>query len=313
MAVLMVESLRKEFGALVAVNNISFAVERGQILGLIGPNGAGKTTLLRMLATDLRPTAGTGRVLDFDLRRNYRKVRRLIGYMPDFFNLYHDLKLCECLEFFALAYKVKRSAIARRIDEALEFVELKEKRNDFVRHLSRGMTQRFALATLLVRDPEVYLLDEPASGLDPKARIQLRRILEKLTERGKTVIISSHILTELSGFCSHVAIIDRGRLLVSGPIDQIERRISRSCTTQVCYTNDTANAEAIVKKIPELPVVSVQDQTLILKTGSDPEQLAAVNRRLVENGLDVYRFARQQGSLEDIYIAVTGKEQIDVE
>ncbi len=313
MVVLMVESLRKEFGALVAVNNISFAVEGGQILGLIGPNGAGKTTLLRMLATDLRPTAGTGRVLDFDLRRNCRKVRQLIGYMPDFFNLYHDLKLCECLEFFALAYKVKRSAIARRIDEALEFVELKEKRNDLVRHLSRGMTQRFALATLLVRDPEVYLLDEPASGLDPKARIQLRRILEKLTERGKTVIISSHILTELSGFCSHVAIIDRGRLLVSGPIDRIERRISRSCTTQVSYTNDSADAEAIVKKIPELPVVSVQDHTLILKTGSDPEQLAAVNRRLVENGLNVYRFTRQQGSLEDIYIAVTGKEQIDVE
>lgn len=313
MNVLVAESLRKEFGALVAVNNISFAVERGQILGLIGPNGAGKTTLLRMLATDLRPTAGAGRVLDFDLRRNCRKVRRLIGYMPDFFNLYHDLKLCECLEFFALAYKVKRSAIARRIDEALEFVELNEKRNDFVRHLSRGMTQRFALATLLVRDPEVYLLDEPASGLDPKARIQLRHILEKLTERGKTVIISSHILTELSGFCSHVAIIDRGRLLVNGPINEIERRISRSCTTQVSYTNDTADAEAIVKKIPELPVVSVQDGTLILKTGSDPEQLAAVNRRLVENGLNVYRFTRQQGSLEDIYIAVTGKEQIDVE
>lgn len=313
MTVLVAESLRKEFGALVAVNNISFAVERGQILGLIGPNGAGKTTLLRMLATDLRPTAGAGRVLDFDLRRNCRKVRRLIGYMPDFFNLYHDLKLCECLEFFALAYKVKRSAIAHRIDEALEFVELNEKRNDFVRHLSRGMTQRFALATLLVRDPEVYLLDEPASGLDPKARIQLRRILEKLTERGKTVIISSHILTELSGFCSHVAIIDRGRLLVNGPINEIERRISRSCTTRVSYTNDTVDAEAIVKKIPELPVVSVQDGTLILKTGSDPEQLAAVNRRLVENGLDVYRFTRQQGSLEDIYIAVTGKEQIDVE
>ncbi len=313
MNVLVAESLRKEFGALVAVNNISFAVERGQILGLIGPNGAGKTTLLRMLATELRPTAGTGCVLDFDLRRNYRKVRRLIGYMPDFFNLYHDLKLCECLEFFAMAYKVKRSVIAHRIDEALEFVELNEKRNDFVRHLSRGMTQRFALATLLVRDPEVYLLDEPASGLDPKARIQLRRILEKLTERGKTVIISSHILTELSGFCSHVAIIDRGRLLVNGPIDGIERQISRSCTTQVFYTNDTADAEAIVKKIPELPVVSVQDGTLILKTGSDPEQLAAVNRRLVENGLDVYRFTRQQGSLEDIYIAVTGKEQIDVE
>lgn len=313
MSALLVESLRKEYGALVAVNNISFAIESGQILGLIGPNGAGKTTLLRMLATDLRPTAGNARVLGLDIRRDYRKVRRLIGYMPDFFNLYHDLKLCECLEFFARAYKVEAGSIGRRIEEALEFVELKEKRNDMVRHLSRGMTQRFALATLLVRDPEVYLLDEPASGLDPKARIQFRRVMEKLSERGKTVIISSHILTELSGFCSHIAIIDKGRLLVHGAVDEIERQISRSCTTLVSYTNDTSEAEAILKKIPELPVVSVQDHTLILKTGSDPHQLAAVCRRLTENGLNIYRFARRQGSLEDIYVAVTGKEQIDVE
>ncbi len=313
MSVLLVESLRKEYGALVAVNNISFAIESGQILGLIGPNGAGKTTLLRMLATDLRPTAGNARALGLDIRRDCRKVRQIIGYMPDFFNLYHDLKLCECLEFFARAYKVKPGSIARRIDEALEFVELKDKRNDMVRHLSRGMTQRFALATLLVRDPEIYLLDEPASGLDPKARIQLRRVMEKLSQRGKTVIISSHILTELSGFCSHIAIIDKGRLLVHGRVDDIEQQISRSCTTLVSYTNDTSDAEAILKKIPELPVVSVQDHTLILKTGSDPHQLAAVCRRLTENGLNIYRFARRQGSLEDIYIAVTGREQIDVQ
>jgi len=165
MEILEVNNLRKEFGTVVAVNDISLSVEKGQVWGLIGPNGAGKTTLLRMLATVLRPTSGSVQLLGFDLAKEYLKIRRHIGFLPDFFNLYNDLTLQECLEFFAKAYRVEDELIPQRVDEVLDYIELQNKRDDFIRHLSRGMVQRMGVGVLLVHDPDVFLLDEPASGL----------------------------------------------------------------------------------------------------------------------------------------------------
>jgi ABC-2 type transport system ATP-binding protein len=226
MEILEVDNIRKEFGTVVAVNDVSFSVEQGQVVGLIGPNGAGKTTLLRILATVLSPTHGSARLLGYDLTKEYLDIRKHIGFMPDFFNLYNDLTLAECLEFFARAYKVKPDVIAKRIDEVLEYVDLENKRNDLIHHLSRGMVQRMGVGVLLVHEPDLFLLDEPASGLDPKARIQLRATLKKLSTEGKTIIISSHILTELSGFCSHIAIMDEGNIVMYGAVDEIQQKIA---------------------------------------------------------------------------------------
>lgn len=164
----------KEYGTLVAVKDVSFTIEKGQIVGLVGPNGAGKTTLLRMLATILEPTGGTARLLGFDIKTDCLKIRKQIGYLPDFFNLYEDLTIHECLEYFAKAYKVEQEEIPNRIDEVLRDLDLEEKRSSFVKNLSRGMIQRLGLGVILVHSPDVFLLDEPASGLDPKARMDLR-------------------------------------------------------------------------------------------------------------------------------------------
>ena len=198
MSVIKADGLRKEYGTLIAVNDVEFAIEPGQVVGLIGPNGAGKTTLLRMLATLLVPTRGTAEILGYDLLKDYMEIRKRIGFLPDFFNLYNDLTLEECLEFFAQSYNVPNNVIEEKINAVLKYVDLEGKRTNFIRNLSRGMVQRMGMATLLVREPEVFLLDEPASGLDPKARVQLREILKKLSDEGKAIFISSHILTELS-------------------------------------------------------------------------------------------------------------------
>ena len=226
MSIVQLQGLRKEYSSLAAVDDVSFSVEPGQVVGLIGPNGAGKTTLLRMLATLLPPTDGTATVCGADLRKQPLAVRRSIGYLPDFFNLYPDLTLRECLDFFARAYGVAAEAVAERVEATLTFVNLESKKDSLIRHLSRGMVQRMGLATLLVREPEVFLLDEPASGLDPMARIQLRDILRRLSQQGKTILISSHILTELSGFCTHIAIMNRGQLVMYGSVEEIERQIA---------------------------------------------------------------------------------------
>ena len=221
MNILEINNIRKEYGTVVAVNDVSFSMAPGQVLGLIGPNGAGKTTLLRILATVLRPTSGSVKLLGYDLKKQYLKIRKNIGYLPDFFNLYNDLTLRECLDFFARAYKVKVKSIPDRIDEVLSYIELSNKQNDLIRHLSRGMVQRMGVGALLVHNPDLFLLDEPASGLDPKARIHLREILKKLANEGKTIIISSHILTELSGFCTHIALMNDGKIVMHGAVDEI--------------------------------------------------------------------------------------------
>ncbi|MHC4702790.1 MAG: ABC transporter ATP-binding protein, partial [Planctomycetota bacterium] len=243
MEILEVDNIRKEFGTVVAVNDVSLSVGQGEVLGLIGPNGAGKTTLLRILATVLRPTSGSVQLLGCDSARQYLEIRKHIGFLPDFFNLYNDLTLRECLEFFAKAYNVDDDLVPQRIGEVLSYVELQSKRDEFVRHLSRGMVQRMGVAALLVHSPDVFLLDEPASGLDPRARIQLRAVLKKMSDEGKTVIISSHILTELSGLCSHIALMNHGRIVMHGSVDEIQQRVFGS--KKICISVLEGADEAI--------------------------------------------------------------------
>jgi len=309
MQVIEVTGLSKEYGTLVAVNNVSFNVTKGQIVGLIGPNGAGKTTLLRMLATVLRPTAGSVKILGYNSANEYLKIRKNIGYLPDFFNLYNSLTLRECLEFFAMAYSVDDKLIPERVDEALKFVELEEKQNDFVRHLSRGMVQRMGVGVLLVHQPDVLLLDEPASGLDPKARIQLRDILRKLSAEGKTIIISSHILTELSDFCSHVAIMSRGNIVLYGSIDEIRQRVHNTRRIAVSIVGDINAAVAAIKEFSGATLQTVEGSNIKIDIKTDENGLAEMNSYLVSKGVRVCGFYEQKSDLEDLFMEISGNEQ----
>jgi ABC-2 type transport system ATP-binding protein len=308
MEILEVDNLRKEFGTLVAVNNISLSVEKGQVWGLIGPNGAGKTTLLRMLATVLRPTSGSVRLLGFDLAKEYLKIRRHLGYLPDFFNLYNDLTLRECLEFFAKAYKVENKLIPQRVDEVLDYVELQSKRDDFIRHLSRGMVQRMGVGVLLVHDPDVFLLDEPASGLDPKARIQLRAVLKKLSGEGKTIIISSHILTELSGFCSHIALMNEGNVVLHGAVDDIQRKVFDSRKIRISVLDDCDKAVQLIEKFSNTKIETVRDNEIIVEISAGESELAALNSHLVSEGIKVFSFGEEKTDLEDLFMKISDSE-----
>jgi len=308
MEILVVNNIRKEFGTLVAVNNISLSVEKGQVWGLIGPNGAGKTTLLRMLATVLRPTSGSVQLLGFDLAKEYLKIRRHIGYLPDFFNLYNDLTLRECLEFFAKAYKVENKLIPQRVDEVLDYIELQNKRDDFIRHLSRGMVQRMGVGVLLVHDPDVFLLDEPASGLDPKARIQLRAVLKKLSGEGKTIIISSHILTELSGFCSHIALMNEGNIVLHGAVDEIQRKVFDSRKIRISVLGDCDKAVQLIEKFSNTKIETVRDNEIIVEISAGESELADLNSHLVSKGIKVFSFGEEKTDLEDLFMKISDSE-----
>jgi len=308
MEIVEINNIRKEFGTVVAVNNVSFSVDKGEVLGLIGPNGAGKTTLLRILATVLRPTTGSVRLLGYDLAKEYLKIRKYIGFMPDFFNLYNDLTPRECLEFFAKAYQVEQDLIPKRIDQILEYVELEDKRDSLIRHLSRGMVQRMGVAVLLIHDPDVLLLDEPASGLDPKARIQLRNVLNKLSTEGKTIIISSHILTELSGFCSHIAIMDKGKIKLHGAVEEIQQKIAGSTIINISVLKDCDRAVDLIKKFPDAELITVDNNNITVEMNKGPERLANLNTHLVKEGIKVVSFSEQKTDLEDLFMKISSEE-----
>ena len=307
MSIVETNNIRKEFGTLVAVDDVNISVEAGQVLGLIGPNGAGKTTLLRILATVLRPTAGSANVLGYGLSKEYLEIRKHIGYLPDFFNLYNDLTLRECLEFFAKAYGIDPERVDKLVDAALEYVELEEKRNDFIRHLSRGMVQRMGVAVLLVHEPEVFILDEPASGLDPKARIQLRAVLTRLSTEGKTTIISSHILTELSGFCSHIAIMNKGRIVMYGSVDEIQLKMAGARKVVVTVLEDCEKATGLIGDFANTRVTSIRGNAISAELSDTLDKLAALNKHLVENGVKVISFCEERADLEDIFMSISGE------
>lgn len=305
MTIVDVKNLRKEYGPLVAVKDVNFSIERGQVVGLIGPNGAGKTTILKMLATQLEPTDGEIRILGFDAEKEYLAIRERIGYMPDFFGLYDDLTITQCLTFFAKAYNVPSEKIEERIDAVLHYIDLEEKKDDFIQHLSRGMVQRLGLGVLLVHEPELFLLDEPASGLDPKARIDLRKVLTRLSHEGKTVIISSHILMELSDFCSHIIIMDHGVFLRHGKIEDTLNQIEGLRKVKITVLERGSDAEKLIDSFPHGDVVERTGNTLTVNVPNDLEKVAMLNTALVEHGVKVVAFHEEKTNLEDIFLKIS--------
>lgn len=308
MEILQIDNIRKEFGTLVAVNDVTMSIEQGYVVGLIGPNGAGKTTLLRILATLLQPTDGNATILGHDLRKDYLQIRQRLGFLPDFFNLYNDLTLEECLEFFAKVYRVEPKLIPERIDNVLKFIDLEDKRTSFIRHLSRGMVQRMGIGVLLVHDPEVLLLDEPASGLDPNQRIKLRKVLKRLSTEGKTTFISSHILTELSGLCSHIAIMNKGKIIVYGSVDEIQQKITGSRNLTITVLDNCGKAVSLVKEFLNIETINVQNNTIIVETVAPVEELAELNAYLVNNNIKVAAFYEEKTNLEDIFMKISAEE-----
>jgi ABC-2 type transport system ATP-binding protein len=309
MSVIETEGLIKEYGPLVAVKDVSLSVEKGQVVGLVGPNGAGKTTLMRMIATLLEPTGGTARLLGHDIKTDYLFIRKHIGYLPDFFNLYEDLKISECLSYFARAYEVEERDIPEQINSVLKDLNLEEKKASFVKNLSRGMIQRLGLGMLLVHSPDIYILDEPASGLDPEARMDLRSIIKRLSESGKTVIISSHILTELSGLCSHVAIMNHGEILQFGDVGDIERKIIGVKGIEITVLQGHEKAINLIRDLKGAQITdsSPENSTIVIELEKGPEAIAELNKYLVENGVGVISLHQKKSTLEDVYLKVSSR------
>ena len=301
-----VQHLRKEYRNLVAVKDLSLHLDPGDIFGFIGPNGAGKTTTIKMLATLLRPTAGRAFVDGVDVVREPDAVRAIIGYMPDNFGVYDDIKVWEYLDFFAAAYRIPRNKRPQIIDDVLELTDLTGKKEAYVEELSRGMKQRLCLAKTLVHDPKVLLLDEPASGLDPRARIEIKELLKELKSMGKTIIISSHILPELSDFCNKIGIIEQGELIVSGDVEEIMRQVSGAQRMLIRVADgDMATALKLLAHREDVRDASQDNGQITADYTGSPEEVHELLRALMVEGVRVQSFTEAQTDLEDIFMKVT--------
>ena len=313
---LSVQNLRKVYGTLTAVEGISLELAPGDVFGFIGPNGAGKSSTIKMIATLLRPTSGTATINGIDVVKYPREVRPMIGYMPDAFGVYDDVKVWEYLDFFCAAYDPPREARPEIIERVLTLTDLTEKRDAYVQTLSRGMQQRLCLAKCLVHDPKVLLLDEPASGLDPRARIDIKRLIQRLGELGKTVIVSSHILPELSDFCNKIGIMERGQLLVSGDVQTIVRQLQPARQLAISVLGDfgdrlrlhkTLETTLHVEKVTADPT---DERLLRVAYRGDLHDQADLLRALIADQHPVSSFAEEAMDLEDVFMRVTtGKVQ----
>jgi len=295
----------KRYGDLLAVDDLCLKIEPGEMFGFIGPNGAGKSTTIRFLATLLKATSGDGIVNGFRVSRQPMDVRRSIGYMPDAFGVYDGMKVWEFLDFFAAAYQIKRSRRKQVLTDVLELLDLTGKRNDYVNSLSRGMKQRLCLAKTLVHDPPVLILDEPASGLDPRARIEVKALLKELRNMGKTILISSHILSELADCCTSIGIIERGKLLMHGPIDEVYRRIRRNRIVEIKFLEHMDLGLQIIRNLPETHDVKVDGRRATVELAADDRQVAGLMEQLVQAGVRMQSFAEKEPTLEDVFMMVT--------
>jgi ABC-2 type transport system ATP-binding protein len=310
--------LVKTYGDQVAVAGVDLVVGEAEIFGLVGPNGAGKTTMMKMLATLLAPSAGEARICGISVMEDPIEVRRRIGYMPDFYGVYDDLRVWEYLDFFARCYGVSAERRAGMIGELLEIVGLADKRGAYVESLSRGMRQRLCLAHTLVHDPALLILDEPASGLDPRARVEMREIMRELRGMGKTILVSSHILPELAEMCTSVGIIDRGRLLRAGSIREIEISLRAGAVLQVDVLGDeeaVAAAEAWLGSAPRVGEVLRGEMGIGTATrfeipfDGDANDQAELLRSMIAAGYRVTGFRQATSDLEEIFLKVTGQDE----
>jgi len=300
--------LTRVYGATVALNALDLTVQRGDLFGFIGSNGAGKTTTLRILATFLAPSSGTAKILGHDVIQQADAVRHTIGYMPDFFGVYKDMEVTEYLDFFGACYRIPSAQREKTVMDVLELVGLKEKTGTLIGALSRGMQQRLGLARVLIHDPQVLLLDEPASGLDPRARIEMMAVLQELQRMGKTIIISSHILSELETLCNRVAIIERGRLIYTGPVQGVRDQMATGRVFWVKVLGDLDRPLELLKVRHEVQEVEKSEGRLKVTLRDHETDPGCVAETLVTGGVRLVGLEEEELGLEEVFLRVTKGE-----
>ena len=313
MSAITTRNLTRRFGKLAAVEDLNLKITSGSLYGLIGPNGAGKTTTLRMLAGMLEPTSGEIRINELPTRQYWREIQWQIGFMPDFFGVYEDLLVWEYLDFFARCYKLTPARRQHVTNELLELVDLSTKKDAYVQTLSRGMRQRLCLAHALVHDPQILLLDEPASGLDPRARIEMRELLRELRSMGKTILVSSHILSELAELCDSIAIMEKGKLIANGTLHDIRTRLSNNRTLSIRTLTNRMQAEAILRKYPGVHDIQANHNSeaieqLTVSFSGDDVAAADMLDALVHQGVRVASFSEEITGLEEAFLQLTKGE-----
>ncbi|MCU0981254.1 MAG: ABC transporter ATP-binding protein [Pirellulaceae bacterium] len=295
----------KDYGDFTAVDRLNLKIAAGEMFGFIGPNGAGKSTTMRFLATLLKATRGEGIVNGHSVTQDPMGVRQSVGYMPDNFGVYDGMRVWEFLDFFAVAYRIPRSKRKQVISDVLELLDLTHKRDDYVNGLSRGMKQRLCLAKTLVHDPPVLILDEPSSGLDPRARVEVKALLKELRRMGKTILISSHILTELADCCTSIGIIERGQMLMHGPIDEVYRRIRGDRMVEVKFIDGMDVGLSVIRSSPHVRNVQVNNNSVTLELVTDDRGVVELLQQLVSQGVGIRSFAEKEPTLEDVFMLVT--------
>ena len=305
-----VKNLCKKYGDVVAIDHLNFTIEDGEVFGFVGPNGAGKTTTMKIMAGLVPPDEGSIIISGTNAFENSQKLKSLIGYMPDFFGVYDNLKVIEYMEFYASIYGITGSESDKLCRQLMELVDLTDKAEFLVDELSRGMKQRLCLARCLVHDPKLLILDEPASGLDPRARHGIHKIIKRLKEEKKTIIISSHILQELSELCNSVGIIDKGKMIVKGKVDEIMLSLNSSSPIQIHVIAGKQKAVDILKDDKKVRNISIADNDISIDFLGTPEDEAELLKKLIINNVEIVSFVRQSGNLEEIFMNVTKKREV---
>jgi ABC-2 type transport system ATP-binding protein len=302
---LEIKNLNKRYGKFYAVNDLNLSIQEGEIFGFVGPNGAGKSTTMKIICGLLTATSGTVMVDGVDALRHNNKIKEKIGYMPDFFGVYDDLKVDEYLDFYASIYKIKDANRQKTISDLLELVDLGHKRDAYVDNLSRGMKQRLCLARSLIHNPKLLILDEPASGLDPRARVEMKAILKNLKDMGKTIVISSHILSELAEMCTSIGVIDSGKLVINGTVSEIMQQIYSKKLIKIKVNDRLEDAVMILKEFPFIDKITTGENTIQAGFDGGDEDMSRVLNTLVNRAIPVATFAQLDGNLEDVFMKVT--------
>ena len=299
---LKIRNLTKRYGRHTALDSLDLQIDRGEIFGFVGPNGAGKTTTMKIMAGLLKADAGEIYIDDIKLFEDYNRLKEVIGYMPDFFGVYDNLQVMEYLEFYASAYGMETRQARRLGGHLLEMVHLEGKEECYVDELSRGMKQRLCLARALIHDPQFLILEEPASGLDPRSRFEFKEILKELRDNGKTIIISSHILMELAEMCTSIGIIERGKMILQGSIEDILETVDTSNPLIIRVYDQVDTAVLLLKREEKIESLTIRGNSIFASFSGNREEEARLLKTLIDNGVLVQSFSREQGSLESLFL-----------
>lgn len=306
---LEIKDLRKKYGNFEALDGLSMEIKRGELFGFVGPNGAGKTTTIKIITGLLKPDSGSIRIDGIDAIKDSKSLKQRIGYVPDFFGVYDNLKVCEYMEFFASCYGIEGLQARKRCALLIEQMKLEDKADFFVDGLSRGMKQRLCLARALIHDPELLILDEPASGLDPRTRVEYTAVLKELREQGKTILVSSHILSELSDLCTSIGIIEQGKMILQGSMEQIFERVNSSNPLLISIFSNKEKAITLLKSHPCVQTISVREDEIMVGFIGDRQDEAMLLQQLIDVGVMISGFMRKKGSLETVFMEITNHDK----